>query len=73
VIDDPTVSRMHAVLELSSGRMEIVDSASVPGVYVNGRRTLREVVRVGDSIRIGAVELELCFWTPRLAGEEHNE
>jgi pSer/pThr/pTyr-binding forkhead associated (FHA) protein len=59
VIDHPTVSRVHAILEVGDDRMEIIDADSLPGVYVNGRRTPREVVVVGDKIRLGAIELEV--------------
>jgi pSer/pThr/pTyr-binding forkhead associated (FHA) protein len=53
-LHDRGVSRHHARLLVDiRGVVELVDLASTNGTFVNGRRTTRECLRVGDRIRIG--------------------
>lgn len=59
VLDDDTVSRRHATLQLQDGRWYLVDLDSSNGTWVNGRRTFNAEVRPGDEIRLGAVRLRL--------------
>ncbi|MBC7250833.1 MAG: FHA domain-containing protein [Anaerolineae bacterium] len=51
-----TVSRVHATIERDGARYVIVDQGSLNGVYVNGRRTGRNLLRDGWKVAIGAVE-----------------
>lgn len=58
VIDDPNVSRTHAELRKTIEGWLVVDLGSTNGVKVNGRRVHEEVLRPGDSITLGLVELK---------------
>jgi predicted component of type VI protein secretion system len=59
-LDDPLVSRRHALLTVSEEGVMIEDLSSRNGVLVNGRRIQgRVALQVGDRILIGAQELTL--------------
>jgi predicted component of type VI protein secretion system len=58
LVDDPKVSRLHAVLERLSGGWCVRDLTSRNGTFVNGERIDRDrVVHAGDEIRIGSTRL----------------
>jgi len=55
---DPTVSRIHAVLERVASRWCVRDVGSRNGTFVNGDRIWGErPLRSGDEIRVGGVRL----------------
>ena len=58
VIDDPNVSRRHAEVRKTIEGWLVVDLGSTNGVKVNGRRVHEEVLRPGDKITLGLVELD---------------
>jgi Protein of unknown function (DUF3662)/FHA domain len=60
VIDDPSVSRTHARICVSSGTTAVEDAGSTNGTAVNGRRIAggRVPVRDGDRVQLGNVILE---------------
>jgi predicted component of type VI protein secretion system len=59
-LDDPLVSRRHAIFELAGGGVTIEDLNSRNGVIVNGHRIETKVtLNVGDRILIGSQELTL--------------
>jgi hypothetical protein len=58
VIEDPNVSRHHAEVRKTIEGWMVVDLGSTNGVKVNGRRVQEEVLRPGDKITLGLVELE---------------
>ena len=59
-LDDPLVSRRHAIFELQGGAVTIEDLNSRNGVIVNGHRIDAKVsLNVGDRILIGSQELTL--------------
>lgn len=59
-LDDPLVSRRHALLVVSKDGVTIEDLQSRNGVIVNGQRIGgRTAVRAGDKIVIGSQELTL--------------
>jgi predicted component of type VI protein secretion system len=59
-LDDPLVSRRHAIFELAGGAVTIEDLNSRNGVIVNGHRIEAKVsLNVGDRILIGSQELTL--------------
>lgn len=67
VLDDAMVSRRHAVVRLTDGRVIAEDLGSVNGVFVNGDRIRgAQEVRVGDKVVIGKEELvlKMAFRTP---------
>ena len=55
---DPTLSRLHAVLERYGAAWCVRDLDSRNGTFVNGRRVLGErPLRPGDELRVGATRL----------------
>lgn len=53
VLNDPSVSRTHAVIELSGGQARLRDLGSTNGSFLNGRRVETEPLRDGDELRFG--------------------
>jgi hypothetical protein len=51
-----TVSRRHARIYAQSGRWIVEDLGSMNGIYVNGRRTGRNLLRDGWRLGVGGVE-----------------
>jgi pSer/pThr/pTyr-binding forkhead associated (FHA) protein len=59
-LDDPLVSRRHAILEIQSDGVFVQDLGSRNGVFVNGERAeVRTRLCEGDTIRIGTQDLVL--------------
>ena len=55
---DPTVSRLHAILENHGSAWSIRDVGSRNGTYVNGEKIDAErVLRSGDELRLGKCRL----------------
>src|SRR3982751_5063150 len=66
-LDDPLVSRRHAIFEVGPHGVTVQDLGSRNGVIVNGHRIdSRVTIQVGDRILIGSQELTL------LAGRDGN-
>jgi pSer/pThr/pTyr-binding forkhead associated (FHA) protein len=61
IIDDPTVSMQHALLEFSGDGFRIRDLGSTNGTSVNGAPTRASSLKHGDRFRIGDVELQLVI------------
>jgi hypothetical protein len=59
VIEDPSVSRFHARLEVSGRRVDVRDLDSTNGTRVNGVRARNAPLEVGDHIHFGSVEARL--------------
>ena len=60
VLEDPEVSRRHAVLRRSGGSVVVEDLESTNGTFVNGERirSPREVLP-GDQVRVGRTTFEI--------------
>ena len=57
VIDEPTVSRKHAVITVTVDNCTIEDTNSTNGIEVNGERINRPVIlKLGDKLRFGNAE-----------------
>ena len=56
-LDDPSVSRMHCLIESPS---TIIDLGSMTGVLINGEKTNKRELRIGDRIQIGVFTLEVA-------------
>jgi len=52
-VDNPLVSRAHAIVNFREGRWLIEDLESPNGLYVNGKRTKSARLHVGDRIELG--------------------
>ena len=57
VLDDATVSRRHAVIARQDGETVLLDDRSRHGVFVNGERVSRAVLRNGDTVLMGGVAM----------------
>jgi hypothetical protein len=57
-LDDPAVSRRHALLVHEADRnLQVIDDRSLSGVYVNGRRVHWAELSDGDELRLGDTTL----------------
>src|SRR2546421_672894 len=57
IVDAALVSRLHCQLSAGATELEVVDLDSTNGTFVNGERTPRAVLRNGDRLGVGRVEL----------------
>src|SRR3954451_14980354 len=57
IVDAALVSRLHCRLTAGATELEVVDLESTNGTYVNGERTTRAVLKTGDRLGVGRVEL----------------
>ncbi len=67
VIDDSSVSRLHARLTVQAGAFHVVDLRSSNGTFVNGQRIDQADLRSGDLVRFGNLEFLFRY------GEEVSE
>jgi hypothetical protein len=57
-LNDITVSRCHALLELDAdGSVSMSDAGSLNGTYVNGVSVDRAVLRNGDQLQVGRFQM----------------
>jgi diguanylate cyclase (GGDEF)-like protein len=52
-IDDNSVSRRHAAIEVSAGGVTVADLGSTNGTFLNNTPVTRAVLRDGDYLRVG--------------------
>jgi len=52
-LKDLSVSREHAMIKRTGGKIEVIDLGSRNGVFVNGKRVMSKVLATGDKITIG--------------------
>lgn len=61
-IDDESISRMHAVIEVTSPEeVHIIDLGSAEGTVINGEKVNKAPLRSGDTVMLGSVSLEVTF------------
>ncbi|MEX1142747.1 MAG: FHA domain-containing protein [Thermoleophilaceae bacterium] len=63
-IDDPTVSRRHALVHRDGDTVRVLDDRSLNGVFRNGRRVDLEELEDGDALAVGRFELHFLRSTP---------
>ena len=68
-LDDPTISRRHALLYCDDEGAKVLDDRSLNGVFHNGERTDLGELDDGDTISLGRFTLHFL----RLAGERSPE
>ncbi|MBC6904947.1 FHA domain-containing protein [Saccharophagus sp. K07] len=57
VLEDPTVSNLHAWIRWENGFWEIQDNHSTNGVSVNGKKVTRSIFQNGDTLTIGNIKM----------------
>ena len=61
-LDDETVSRMHAIIEVNGpGDVSIIDLGSTKGTFVNGQKVNKAKLQSGDTILVGETRIELAI------------
>lgn len=61
-LEDPMISRKHAVIERSGTSIRVLDDRSLNGVFVNGERVeLQRPLDSGDEVQIGGFVLRLLI------------
>src|SRR5580704_17512949 len=66
-LDDETVSRMHAIIEVNGPNdVSIIDLGSTKGTFVNGQKVNKAKLQSGDVIVVGETRIELSI----AAGDE---
>src|SRR4051794_27792604 len=59
-LDDETVSRMHAIIEVNGPNdVSIIDLGSTKGTFVNGQKVNKAKLQSGDTIVVGETRIEL--------------
>ena len=56
VLDDPSVSRSHALIHFTGGGYMLEDQGGRGSTYLNGQSVLQATLRPGDRIRLGSLE-----------------
>lgn len=57
ILDAPLVSRLHCRLTAGVDELEVKDLDSTNGTFVNGERIARALIKGGDRVGVGRVEL----------------
>ncbi|HET9624737.1 MAG TPA: FHA domain-containing protein, partial [Kofleriaceae bacterium] len=69
-LDDETVSRMHAIIEVNGpGDVSIIDLGSTKGTFVNGQKVNKAKLQSGDTIMVGETRIELAIGADDAADE----
>jgi len=56
-LQDPTVSRNHARIEIIDGIPVLIDLGSLSGTQVNGKKITKTGLKSGDTIQVGDTQL----------------
>lgn len=64
-LDNPGISREHAILERKGSAIYVQDMGSANGTFLNEDQVQRERVREGDKVRIGKFSLEVVVQEDR--------
>lgn len=63
-LEDESISRMHAVVEVSNGQVSLIDLGSTIGTWVNGQKINKATLCDGDLITMGELRMELTIRAP---------
>jgi pSer/pThr/pTyr-binding forkhead associated (FHA) protein len=61
IVDAALVSRVHCRLTAGATELEVIDLDSTNGTFVNGDRTARAILKTGDRLGVGRVDLIINF------------
>src|ERR1043166_2030517 len=60
-VDDESVSRMHAILEVDrDNRVHVIDLGSTRGTFINGQKINKARIEDGDVMQLGDVRIEIA-------------
>lgn len=59
VVNDPSVSRRHALIERRAEGFVVLDQRSANGTFVNNQRVEQALLQGGQQLRLGAVAFEV--------------
>jgi len=62
-LDDPTVSRRHALVCKQAGRVRVLDDRSLNGLFLNGERVEWHDLTDGDELIVGRYKLHFVDTT----------
>jgi hypothetical protein len=65
-IEDPQVSRHHAIIAQRGDGVRVLDDRSANGTFLNGREVTIAHVADGDVLRVGSVVLRLVEVAPQI-------
>jgi adenylate cyclase len=68
-IQDPTVSRRHAELELAGAGVRVRDAGSTNGTYLDGARVTDALATPGSRLAFGKVDFEVVAEQPAAAAD----
>lgn len=68
VLEDPSVSRFHARIEVNGRRIDVRDLDSTNGTWINGRSIGASPLEAGDLITFGSIEARIVI-SPGPAGQ----
>lgn len=72
-LDDETVSRMHAIIEVNGPNdVSIIDLGSTKGTFVNGQKVNKAKLQSGDTIVVGETRIELQIGGADEVGDEET-
>ena len=63
-LDEPTISRRHAMIVRRGEHTVVLDDRSLNGVFVNHERVTEATLRHGDTITLGAVQMRYVEVAP---------
>jgi hypothetical protein len=69
-LDDPTISRRHALIVRGPDGLRVMDDRSLNGVFVNGDRVEWQTLEPNDEIVVGRYRLHYLDTTSVLTGTE---
>jgi hypothetical protein len=60
-LEDESVSRMHAIIEVLDHSAHLIDLGSTRGTFVNGQKINKAKLSDGDQLKIGDMQIELAI------------
>lgn len=67
-VQDDSVSKLHAAIEVGASGVRVVDLGSTNGTYVNGARSERADLKHGDRVQLGELAFQ-CLLEQRTRGK----
>lgn len=72
-LDDPTISRRHALVVRGPDGVRVLDDRSLNGVFVNGARVEWQTLTDGDEIVVGRYRMRFTSLTAEPAAADASE